>query len=75
MFWFNFIMDRTNTIVVSTLDDKPFFWIKSISSDDLNISKKEKKSINNVFDSASLLTPILAYEYYLNNGKNILETK
>lgn len=66
MFWFNFIMDTTNTIVVSTLDDKPFFWIKSISLDNLNISQKNILNMRSV----SLLTPSLGYEYYLNKNSN-----
>lgn len=72
--WFNFIMDKTNTLVTTNLKNKPLFWIKQISSNELNFNNnEERRKFNNIYKSTSFVTPILAYEYYLNKNSNLIK--
>lgn len=85
IYWFNFIMDRTNTILVALNYFKPedVFSntipksdIKTITLNNLKLyqelSVENKVKLINLFQSSSELTPILGYEYYINDKRNLV---
>lgn len=61
-------------LYVTNTKHKPLLYDKQVSIKDLNLKLEEKYYDENDY-SNSYLTPILAYEYYLNDSKNILKTK
>lgn len=75
MYFYHYIFtNQIEPLYVTNTKHKPLFYDKQVSIKDLNLKLEEKYYDENDY-STSYLTPILAYEYFLNDGKNILKTK
>ncbi len=85
---FYFFFDKTNTLIVHNGDLVPLLYnAKKVSYLDIDIDREDVKNrllkevnINkflalntNKYNSTSILTPILAYEYYLNPNSNLIK--
>ena len=74
-FYYNIFLDTTNTIMVTNTKNQPYINIKKLTLNNLNTKKLNRYYIFELSDSNSLLTPVMAYEYYLNPNSNIIINK
>ncbi len=84
---FYFLFDKTNTLIVHNGDLVPLLYnIKKVSYLDVDIDREEVRNrlfkvgrevshiqlpLRQFYNATSYLTPILAYEYYLNPDSNL----
>ena len=84
---FYFLLDKTNTLIVHNGDLVPLLYnVKKVSYLDINIDREEVRNrlfkvgrevshiqlpLRQFYNATSYLTPILAYEYYLNPDSNL----